>query len=121
MILNKSFVTNKHILIQFDKNKIPVRDEVGCVKDAKNTGNTPQTVILEANGMIVTQSKEAQHYLDAEIVGESELVDGRKFIVTRIEDGDCSRVVCLQFTLDGRAKIVKIIPDVMKQLKEALD
>ena len=50
MIKHKTFVTNKHILIQFYPKHIPVKDKLGCIKDLKSKNDRPQTVVLEANG-----------------------------------------------------------------------
>ena len=52
-------------------------------------------------------------YLNAEIVGESELIDGSKFILTELGD----KIICLHFTLEGKAYVKSMIKDFMNQLK----
>ena len=55
-----------------------------------------------------------QKYLNAEIIGESDLINGTKYIVTRVESESQSKIVCLSFTEDGNGEIVQIIPDFEK-------
>ena len=96
-------------MIQFDGKKVPRKDLSGALEDEKKMKESPQTVIMEANGMIITQSEEVQGCLDAEIIGESELTAGRKFIITYVEEeGEDSKVVLLSFAQDGKAEIVSV-------------
>ena len=75
----------------------------------------PQTVIMKANGTIVPQMEEVQEYLNAEIIGESESLNGSKYIVTRLKCGQDLqvKVVCLHFSRNGQAVVVKIFPDLL--------
>ena len=78
------FVTNQHFLVQFGPGKTPKKDEQGCVEASEEKSTSLSTVILTSNGQIVPQSKKVQHYLDAEIVGESDLTYGCRYILTTI-------------------------------------
>ena len=57
-VSEKQFVSNRHVLLQFESKSVPDKDEDGCiVHDVKTAPKKkPQTVIFEANGKIVTQS-----------------------------------------------------------------
>ena len=98
-------------------------DEKAAKADKK-----PQTVVLEADGMIVPQSKEVQKCLDSEIIGESESANGCKYLVTRLkikksEDSKAAKqikIACLHFNHDGKAKIVKIFTEFIETLNAKL-
>ena len=58
IIIHQTFVTNDHLLIQFDGKQVPKRDLSGAIAEGKQVKDSPQTVIMAANGMIITQSEE---------------------------------------------------------------
>ena len=59
--------------------------------------------------------------MDAEIVGESELIAGRKFLVTHVtEEDEDPKVALLSFAQDGKAEIVNVFIRLAKTLKDKL-
>ena len=61
---------------------------------------------MEANGMIVSQSPEFYDYLEGDIIGESDIKDGCKYITTRLHYGEGNtKVVVMKFNLDGKAQV----------------
>ena len=76
------FVTNKHVLVQFDKEFVPFLDENGCVTSDKEA-KCDQTIIFAMDGKIITQEENSiQICLNKKIVGYSDLVRGVKYLVT---------------------------------------
>ena len=60
MIIYKSFVTNKHVLMQFDKKYVPkeISVELKLSQEGIRKVDRNETVIFERGGMIVTQDDE---------------------------------------------------------------
>ena len=75
---------------------------------------------MSTSGDLVVQKKEEQEYLDSEILGESNLIDGRKYIVTRKENIKTRQedLICMMFKRNGKAKIVTRIPEFERYMKE---
>ena len=90
--------------------------ETGKVNEMKELRNEKlnirHAIVMKMNRMIITQKKEIQTYLDSNIIGESHLKDGMKYLTVMHED----EVVLLRFSRQGRAKIVRKIPNFVKTL-----
>ena len=99
-----------------------MKDKNGCVREKdKGTNLLPETVVLTLNGQVVPQDEQVQQYLDSEIVGESELAHGCKYIVTHIKGNQNPQLVLLRFEPDGKARIKRIITDFIGQLKDLIN
>ena len=89
MITEKIFVTNNHVLVQFDSYKIPKKDEKGqVILNSKRDSKQSQTVILNKSGKIVTQRKNVQEILDMPILAESNMKTGKKYLLFQALDNN---------------------------------
>ena len=66
---------------------------------------------------MIPQSKEVQEYLEGIIIGESELVYGKKYIALKVGE----KIAILQFGANGIAFIVRVITNLWDQLKNCLN
>ena len=54
---------------------------------------------------MIPQNKEVQEYLDGIIVGESDLIFGKKYVALKVNE----KIAILQFGANGKAFIVRVI------------
>ena len=119
------FVTNQHILLQFDHIYEPgpsQGSETPLLNEQNKESNKRRTIIFEANGMVQSQVGEVEEYLKSPIVGESELIDGTKIIITKYDNTQSKKqdLVILQFDRSGNASILKTITDYFTIIQNSL-
>ena len=105
MIKEMFFVTNNHILVQFDGRYLPSKDEKNMIdlrKPPPKVTDT-QTAIFKTNGFVVEQG-EVKLALNCEIVGRSYLANGTLFLVTR--NADTKNYNVLRFDINGQCKLL---------------
>ena len=106
------FVSNKHVLVQFDKKYVPLLDQNGCISGDNKSPND-QTVIFAIDGSIVTQLEDiVQECLNQKVVGYSDQNYGEMYIATLEDTSDSQEqtMTLLKFYNDGTADIVHQIP-----------
>ena len=108
MIKEEFFVTNNHILVQFDGKSTPQLDDNFMITANSKTWNAAQnqTVIFKPNGEVVEQQEDVQGPLNCEIVAKSYLSKGAIYLITKnIETQD---YYVLQFDVSGECKLLCI-------------
>ena len=102
MIKEMFFVTNNHILVQFDTKYIPTKDAKNMIENSGKSV-TPQSVIFKPNGDVMEQG-EITEQLSCEIVGKSNLSNGTRFLITRHPGTKHYNI--LKFDINGQCKLM---------------
>ena len=73
---------------------------------------------MEVNGSVIHKDEKVQEYLDAEIVGETELKNGTKSLLTQVKDPE--KHVLIGISQAGKPFIRLIIPNLFETIKSLI-